>query len=254
MIRRPPQVHSSGWIVSCALRRERNCQDAKGDTMGKHEHVQAVYAQFDSRRWSESGGGKSRPKPKRRFPPEVLKPEEVKRLLDACGDSPTGVRNRALLAVLYRSGLRINEALTLLPKDLDPAQGAIRVLHAKGGKSRTVGMDAVGWRLLDAWLTERVRWGIGERAPVFCMHGGSPLTPSYVRVLLPRLGVRAGLVRRVHAHALRHTFAAELRSERVDIGIISKQLGHTSIATTARYLDHIAPYSVVEAIVNRYLL
>ena len=58
---------------------------------------------------------------------------------------------------------------------------------------------------------------------------------------------KAGIAKRVHAHGFRHTHAAQLREEGVDIGIISKQLGHRSIATTARYLDHIAPVAVVQA-------
>ncbi len=74
---------------------------------------------------------------------------------------------------------------------------------------------------------------------------------AYVRVLLPRLGRKAGIDKRVHAHGLRHTHAAQLRVEGVDIGIISKQLGHRSIATTARYLDHIAPQQVIETIRQR---
>ena len=77
------------------------------------------------------------------------------------------------------------------------------------------------------------------------------LLDAYIRVLLPRLGRKAGIERRVHAHGFRHTHAAQLRAEGVDIGIISKQLGHRSIATTARYLDHIAPQQVIEAIRGR---
>jgi integrase len=69
--------------------------------------------------------------------------------------------------------------------------------------------------------------------------------------MLPRLARLAGIAKRVHAHGLRHTHAAELRAEGIDIGIISKQLGHTSIATTIRYLDHIAPRAVVEAVAGR---
>ncbi len=65
------------------------------------------------------------------------------------------------------------------------------------------------------------------------------------------LGVSEQIDRRVHAHGLRHTHAAELRSEGVDIGIISKQLGHRSILTTIRYLDHIAPMAVVQAMRGR---
>ncbi len=74
---------------------------------------------------------------------------------------------------------------------------------------------------------------------------------AYVRVLLPRLARKADIEKRVHAHGLRHTHAAQLRAEGVDIGIISKQLGHRSIATTARYLDHIAPQQVIETIRQR---
>src|SRR5690606_34827588 len=76
---------------------------------------------------------RTRRKPRRRFPPEVLTDAEVRALLDACPDTHTGVRNRALLALLYRGGLRLGEALTLRPKDLDLAEGVVRVLHAKGG-------------------------------------------------------------------------------------------------------------------------
>ena len=77
----------------------------------------------------------------RRFPPEVLSDAEVRALLDACGDgSPTHARNRALIAVLYRGGLRVSEALALYPKDLDPSTGAVRVLWGKG-----VGPGRSGW-------------------------------------------------------------------------------------------------------------
>jgi len=72
-----------------------------------------------------------------------------------------------------------------------------------------------------------------------------------VRRWLPGLGRRAGIGKRVHAHGLRHTHAAQLREEGVDIGIISKQLGHASIPTTAHYLDHIAPWAVVDAVAQR---
>jgi site-specific recombinase XerC len=78
---------------------------------------------------------------RRRFPVEILTEHEIQRLLRACDSAtPAGLRNRALIAVLYRAGLRITEALRLEPKDIG-LDGAIRVLHAKGGRSRTVGMD-----------------------------------------------------------------------------------------------------------------
>ena len=199
-----------------------------------------------------------RARPRRRFPPEVLSHDEVLALMDACGaETVTGVRNRALLAVLYRAGLRITEAMELRPKDLNLSQGMIRVLFAKGGKARTVGIDAVAARIVCEWLTAREQWGAGGvadltlRSPLFCTRSGRRLTGAYMRRLLPELARKAGIAKRVHAHGFRHTHAAQLRSEGVDIGIISKQLGHTSITTTARYLDHIAPMAVVDALRNR---
>lgn len=187
----------------------------------------------------------------RRFPPEPLTPGEIDSLMGACSSRLTGLRDRALIAVLYRSGLRISEALALLPKDLDPDRGTVRVLRGKGDKARTVGMDAAGFGHVERWLTARGEKGVAAAAPVFCTLGGRPLRTSYVRVLLPRLARRAGVERRVHAHGFRHTHASELRGEGVEIGVISKQLGHASIATTAVYLDHIAPVRVIEAMRGR---
>jgi site-specific recombinase XerD len=194
--------------------------------------------------------GKGRPR--RRLPPEILTDGEVCRLLDACdGRSATGVRNQALIAVLYRAGLRISEALHLWPKDIDLESGSIRVLRGKGGRARTVGIDPIAGGMVGRWLAVRDELGLGSGQPVFCTLAGARMGDAYVRVLLPRLARKAGIDKRVHAHGLRHTHAAQLRAEGVDIGIISKQLGHRSIATTARYLDHIAPQQVIEAIRRR---
>jgi site-specific recombinase XerD len=65
------------------------------------------------------------------------------------------------------------------------------------------------------------------------------------------LGRKAGIYKRCHAHGLRHTMAAQMRAEGIDILVISRQLGHRSISTTARYLDHLAPMAVVEAVRKR---
>ncbi len=207
----------------------------------------------EAERWAagQAVQRKRRSKPLRHFHPEVLTDDEVRRLMTACSARPTGVRNRALLVVLYRAGLRINEALSLYPKDVDAVVGAIRVLNAKGGRSRTVGMDPEGFAILQRWLEVREARGIIGRAPIFCDLNGAPLRTAYIRVLMPRLAAKAGIAKRVHAHGFRHTHAAQLREEGVDIGIISKQLGHRSIATTARYLDHIAPVAVVQAMRGR---
>ena len=194
-----------------------------------------------------------RPKPKRRLPPEVLSSDEVAALLNACdGTALADVRARALIAMLYRTGLRLSEALAVLPKDIDQPRSCVRVLCGKGGRSRTVGIDAGAIAMLQPWLERRAALStLKASSPVFCTSWGTPMTTAYIRRLLPRLAAKAGIAKRVHAHGLRHTHAAELRAEGIDIGIISKQLGHADISTTARYLDHIAPWAVVEAVSAR---
>lgn len=78
----------------------------------------------------------------RRSPAELLTTDEIRALIRACSArAPTGIRNRALIAVLYRGGLRISEALALYPKDLDQGAGTVTVLHGKGDQRRTAGMD-----------------------------------------------------------------------------------------------------------------
>lgn len=106
---------------------------------------------------------------------------------DCSRRAPTGVRNRALIAACWRSGLRIGEALALAVKDLDPDSGTLVVQRGKGGKRRT----ASGW-------------------PLFCTLRGEPMDQSYVRHLLPRLERKAGIERRAHAHGLRHAFAVDM--------------------------------------------
>lgn len=188
----------------------------------------------------------------RKLPPEVLTRAEVDALMRACSKrAPTGIRNRALIAVLYRGQLRISEALVLKPKDLDRKAGTVRVLHGKGDRSRTIGLDDGAWAIVELWLESRHRLGLSGRHRLFCTLRGGRLLPSYCRSLFARLGRKAGIEKRVHPHGLRHTGAAELRAEGTDIAIISRQLGHSSIATTSRYLDHISPQQVIDAIRKR---
>lgn len=149
--------------------------------------------------------------------------------------------------MLYRSGLRINEALSLYPKDLELEKGSIRVLNGKGGRSRTIGIDPGAAGIVQRWLDKRLTLGVNGRQSVFCTLDGQSMSASYVRVMLKRLASKAGIEKRVHTHGFRHTHAAQLRAEGVDIAIISRQLGHTNITTTARYLDHLAPTAVVQA-------
>lgn len=181
----------------------------------------------------------------KRFPPEVYTEAEVKGLLAACSRrAPTGLRNRALIMVIWRCGLRISEALDLKPSDIDHGRGMLRVLDGKGHKPRTVGITDDALVAVDAWLEARKARGI-RRGPLFCTLKGTRVHDAYVRQLMPRLADRSGLDKRSHAHGLRHTNAMELSQEGVSVPAISKHLGHSSLAVTAIYLDHIAPADVI---------
>lgn len=169
---------------------------------------------------------------------EVLTRREVAALINACSHRyPTGARNGALIALLYRSGLRIAEALALRYVDLDQVGAEVRVRRGKGGKGRAVPVDPECVAVVQRWLSHREGLPVHQRyGPLFCTLEGGPVATRYVRQMLPRLGERAELGRRVHAHALRHTYATELARERVSIVTISRLLGHKSVETTARYL------------------
>lgn len=184
----------------------------------------------------------------RRFPPEVLTTAEAGALIGACSPrSPTGIRNRALIWMLYRSGLRISEALALRPSDVDLSRHSARILHGKGDKATTRGFHPSADDALARWADTRKALGI-KAGPLFCTLDGGALRAAYVRNLLHRLGGQAGIDKRVHPHGLRHTYAAELEDAGLTVSEISKLLGHSSAAVTARYLDHLTNDRAIAAL------
>jgi site-specific recombinase XerD len=184
----------------------------------------------------------------RSFPPEPLTPDEVAAVIGQCSArSRTGIRNRALLILLYRSGLRISEALALKPSDVDMKRHTARVLHGKGDKATVRGFHPSADDALARWTDTRKGLGL-RNGPLFCTLDGGPVSDRYVRNLLHRLADKAGVDKRVHPHGMRHTFADELRAGGMDVGAISKLLGHSSIAVTARYLDHLTNDRAVAAL------
>lgn len=182
------------------------------------------------------------------FPAEVLDPGEVAAIIAGCSArSASGIRNRAMLTMLYRSGLRISELLAIRPADVNLASRSIRLLDTKTGGPQTRGFHPAADDAVARWIDKRRQLGI-RSGPLFCKLDGGPLYPQYVRLLLKRLAAKAGIERRVHPHGLRHTFAAELEASGVPVSVISKLLGHHSIATTSRYLDHLTNRQAVAAL------
>lgn len=190
------------------------------------------------------------------YPAEVLSRAEIERLLAACSRrSATGQRMRALLVLLYRTGLRIAEALDLEVKDLDLEHGTVTVLRGKGKKRRTIGIDAQAQAVLEQWLDRRRELGL-RGGIVFCVLSRGPSFgarqhSSVTREALKDLAWKAGIEKRVHPHGFRHTFAAELARENMPLNLIQRQLGHNDLGVTARYIDHLNPEEVIRAIHDR---
>ncbi|MCC6428640.1 MAG: ISL3 family transposase [Phycisphaerales bacterium] len=118
---------------------------------------------------------KRRPKPRTRRPAEVLTDAEVRILLAACGDDLVGIRHRALLVMMYRAGLRISEALSLRPHDVDLAASTVRVRFAKGGRDRVVGLDPGAGAVVGAWAERRATLAVPATSPLFCSRSGRAL-------------------------------------------------------------------------------
>jgi site-specific recombinase XerD len=183
---------------------------------------------------------------------DLLARQEIELLIRACSHrAPTGIRNRAMIALAWRSGLRIGEVLALRPKDVDLASGTLTVQHGKNDKRRVVGLDAGTIALVARWAAERRKLGVPNRSPLICTLDGGEVRQDYVRHLMKRLARRAGIEKRVHAHALRHAHAVELEREGAPLSTIRDLLGHSSAATTDRYLRRLGAGDAVEFARNR---
>jgi site-specific recombinase XerD len=192
----------------------------------------------------------------RRLPPEPLSKEEALALLKVCSKrAPTGLRDRALIVVMWRGQLRIGEALALKPADFNPESCEIRVLHGKGDKSRVAVIDRQACDVVCMWLERRKSLGFNGHHPLFCVlfgaNPGGTLDPSQIRHMLPRRAKKAGIVKRCHPHGLRTTGASELASEGFDLRQIADQLGHGSVAVTDRYIRSVNPAERGEKIRSR---
>ena len=192
-------------------------------------------------------------------PGETYSVEEINLLIAACGRRyPTGIRNAGLIAVLYGSGLRISEALLLMPSDLDLKNGMIKVRHGKGDESRTVTIALDCQKTLEIWLERRKAMGFNGREPVFCGISknawGTSIKDAYIRAMLPRLGKKAGLEKRIHAHGFRHSLATQMELQGRRLAQISEQLGHSSVAITDKYIRKLGSKENSEAVRTLNLL
>lgn len=178
------------------------------------------------------------PKQKRRNP-DFLYEDEIELLLDRI-DTHTdlGVRNKALLELMYASGLRASEVVELRLGQLDLNECLVHVV-GKGQKERIVPFHSYCQKWLCHYVIdarENLLMANGEGHDiVFVNQRGKPLTTRGLRDILDRCCLKAGLGRHVHPHALRHTFATSLLNRGADIRFVQEMLGHASLSTTQIY-------------------
>src|SRR3984885_8010126 len=162
------------------------------------------------------------------YPPDPPRAEEIVIVMREAGHDRHGLRIRTLIAVLWRGGLRISEALALNETDIDERRGSVLIRHGKGDKRREAGMDQLGFEQLAAWLTVRVSMAPGA---LFCVIDGPTRgrrwAATAARAELRELAAQAGVRRRFAPHQLRHAHAVELAREGVAVTLIQPQLGHT---------------------------
>lgn len=187
----------------------------------------------------------------RRYPADPPTAAEIFALLSECDDTPTGMRLKALIGTIWRSGLRINEALALVEADLNPPSVTVR--SGKGNKRRVSGMDPFGWQVLMPWVEWR-REHLPP-GPIFCVTSGATAGRGWhhsdVRACLHKLAKDAGVRKRCAPHQFRHALATEMAAEGVPVHLISRQLGHSNIGTTSTYLEGVRPEAVIEAVHER---
>lgn len=173
------------------------------------------------------------PKTAKRLP-HALSPDETSRLMELAAESALAVRDRAIVELLYSSGLRLSELTGLAIDDVNFRDATVRVT-GKGAKTRVVPVGRHALAALKAWLVERAPITPRGEQAVFVARDGTPLSARSVQARLKLRGVKLGLAGNVHPHALRHSFASHILQSSGDLRAVQDMLGHASISTTQVY-------------------
>ncbi|MEN6368236.1 MAG: tyrosine-type recombinase/integrase [Thermotogota bacterium] len=168
--------------------------------------------------------------------PEVLTETEQEALVSQPNPRYfTGHRNRVMLRVMLDTGLRLSEAINLRWKDVDLNSGKVMVRQGKGAKDRTLWTGESNLAALVGWRERQAKEGTGRSESVFTTKEGGNLDPRYVQRMVKRYATKAGIVKDVHPHTLRHSFATDLYRQTTNIRLTQKALGHANLSTTQIY-------------------
>ncbi len=172
-----------------------------------------------------------------RYLPDTLNVPDIERLLAAVGENePLALRNRAMLELLYASGLRISELCGARLENIDLDEGWIRVT-GKGNKTRIVPVGAKAREAIARYLATERPALVNRRtgAEIFLSNHGRKLTRARVWQIVKEVAALAGLDANIYPHLLRHSFATHLLSNGADLRVIQELLGHADISTTEIY-------------------
>ena len=176
--------------------------------------------------------------PKRdRHLPEVLSLEEIDRMIAAVDlSAPEGHRNRAIIEMLYGSGLRVSELTALRLSRIYLSEGYM-LIEGKGSKQRLVPVSPVAVEWFRYWLEDRSRLDIKPEYVdyAFLNRYGRGLTRAMIFTIVKRLAAEAGITKTISPHTLRHSFATHLLQNGADLRLIQQMLGHENITTTEIY-------------------
>jgi len=186
---------------------------------------------------ADDPSGRLRPPKAPQRLPKALTIDQVERLLAApAAEEPAGIRDRALLELLYATGARVSEAVGLDVDDL--AHGDVLRLRGKGSKERIVPIGSYARAAVDAYLT-RVRPQLAANgrasARLFLGLRGAPLSRQSAWLVIRSAAERAQITTEVSPHTLRHSFATHLLQGGADVRVVQELLGHASVATTQIY-------------------
>ncbi len=173
------------------------------------------------------------PKAKKRLP-ATLDADQMAKLLEFRADVTLDVRDKAIMELLYSSGLRLAELVNLDLLDLDLRDRTVRVL-GKGNKERVLPVGRYAVAALNAWLAERALIAKPENVAVFVGQNGRRIGPRTIQTRLAEWAKRQGLGLHVHPHMLRHSFATHLLESSHDLRGVQELLGHANISTTQVY-------------------
>lgn len=166
--------------------------------------------------------------------PKLLDPDQTTQLLEIDDKTPLAIRDKAILELMYSSGLRLSELVMLDTQELDLADAMVKVT-GKGNKMRIIPVGRHACKALKNWLNIRENMAnTGEKA-VFISQRGTRISHRSVQKRLKQWAIKQGLLNHVHPHMLRHSFASHLLESSSDLRAVQELLGHADISTTQIY-------------------